>query len=298
MKTHRYLLAAVFCFFLSINGLFAKEEALPYSDYVKKYSDLAIYHMKKHKIPASITLAQGIVETAGGRSEFVKETNNHFGIKCHPDWEGGRYYKADDGPNDCFRTYRKAEDSFEDHSKFLQRTRYDKLFRLEITDYKGWARGLQECGYATDRTYAKKLIKIIEDYELNRFDKAGKKGGQEERPEPNYRRVPYKANGLVYVLAEANDSYEKIASDVGYKVSELRKYNDVPEGFPVRPGEMIYLENKRKKAEKPYFEHVVRAGESMHSISQLYGIHLSQLYKLNKKRYNYVPTEGDVLRLR
>ena len=291
------MLAGLLFFLVSAGSVFAKDvNKLPYSDYVKKYNRLAVEHMRNHKIPASITLAQGILETGGGRSEFVKETNNHFGIKCHADWEGGRFYKADDSPNDCFRTYKNAEDSFDDHSRFLKRARYAKLFQLDTNNYKGWAKGLLECGYATDRAYADKLIRIIEEYELYTYDKIT---GEPlpEKPVPNYRRVPYKANGVVYVIGEENDSYEKIAGDIGYKAKELRKYNEVPEGTPVSPGDIIYLGKKKKKATKPYSQHTVRVGDSMHSISQLYGVQMESLYKLNKKSYNYVPSVGERLRL-
>ena len=127
--------------------------------------------MKKYNIPASITLAQGLLESGAGQSELTKRSNNHFGIKCHRDWKGGRVYAKDDTPNDCFRKYKRAEESFEDHSQFLVKgSRYSFLFRLSPSDFKGWARGLQKSGYATDRAYANKLIKLIEDYELYRFD--------------------------------------------------------------------------------------------------------------------------------
>ncbi|MCC8145914.1 MAG: glucosaminidase domain-containing protein [Bacteroidales bacterium] len=299
MKAYRIILFLFCLFSISIFSVDAQKLYQPYIDYIDKYSDLAVDHMKKYKIPASITLAQGILESGAGRSRFVKETNNHFGIKCHTDWRGNRAYKADDGPNDCFRSYKKAEDSFEDHSKFLaERARYSELFKLSSTDYKGWCRGLQKCGYATDKAYANKLIKLIEDYKLYQYDQKGKAGKSSKAVVQKVKRQPYIDHGLLYVVGEENDNYERIAEEMGFKVKDLLKFNEVPEDFPVSKGDIIYLEKKKKQADKPYFEHIVQIGESMYSISQRYGIQVERLYKLNKKKPDYVPVEGDVLRLR
>lgn len=137
-----------------------------YQAYIEKYKQTAVNQEIAHKIPACITLAQGLLESGAGKSALAVEANNHFGIKCHSDWTGKTFTQDDDAVGECFRSYKSAEESFEDHSKFLLRPRYQKLFALEISDYKGWARGLKECGYATDPSYAGKLIKIIEDYDL------------------------------------------------------------------------------------------------------------------------------------
>lgn len=275
-----------------------------YEEYVKTYNSLAIDHMGRYKIPASITLGQGLLESGAGMSDLTRKSNNHFGIKCHNDWKGPSVIARDDRPDDCFRKYKKAEESYEDHSRFLtEKTRYRFLFSLDITDYKGWARGLQKAGYATDQAYANKLIKLIEDYELYRYDKKGDWKKIEKEVEkivdvPRYKHTPYKTHGLVYVIAQANDTYESIAVEFGFKTKELCKYNEVPEDFPLQPGELIYFEKKKKKADKPYYEHVVKIGESMYSISQLYGIRVKNLYKMNKQDFEYVPIEGDVLKLR
>jgi LysM repeat protein len=196
--------------------------------------------------------------------------------------------------------YKKAEDSYLDHSRFLsERSRYAPLFRLNTTDYKAWATGLQKQGYATDKAYANKLIKIIEDYELYRYDKGGKIKRKSSKYKPVVlKRDVYKASGLIYIIADDNDSFEKIAGDTGFDEDDLLKYNEVPENFPLFKGDIVYLEKKKKKADKPYFEHVVKIGESMHSISQRYGLQLKRLYKLNKKEEDYVPVEGDILKLR
>ena len=281
----------------------AQRKLSSYEAYISKYSDLAIEHQKKYKIPASITLSQGLLESGAGQSSLARQSNNHFGIKCHSDWRGGPVYHDDDLRGECFRKYDQVEDSYTDHSKFIAfRPRYSVLFDLDLKDYKGWAKGLQQCGYATDRAYANKLIKVIEDYELYRFD-SHKGTRKQETPQQNKNAstelMPiYKTHGLIYVIARANDSFESIAQNLGFKEKELRKYNEVPEEFPLQPGDIVYLEKKKKKADKPYYDHVVQIGESMHSISQHYGVRLKSLYKLNKKDMEYIPAEGDVLKLR
>ncbi|MDR1526624.1 MAG: glucosaminidase domain-containing protein [Dysgonamonadaceae bacterium] len=286
----------VYCLLWVISvSLSAQKRNPDYVEYIRVYKGLAVNHMIRYKIPASITLAQGLLESGAGKGNLARDDNNHFGIKCHSDWKGKRVYRADDKPNDCFRSYNKVEDSYEDHSLFLLRPRYARLFDLDIRDYAAWAGGLQHCGYATDKYYANKLIKLIEDYELYRYDAQG----QSNRPvSVPLRRSIYTDHGLLYVLAETNDSYARIAGDTGFKVSHLAKWNEAPEDFPLRPGDIVYLEKKHKKAVKPYFEHIVRVGESMHSISQQYGMQVKRLYKLNKKDFDYVPEEGNVLRLR
>lgn len=272
-----------------------------YEKYIRQYSDLAVQHQKKYGIPASITLSQGLLESGAGQSELARKSNNHFGIKCHADWNGKRVYHNDDLRGECFRKYKKVEDSYEDHALFLKRSRYDRLFKLKITDYKGWARGLQKCGYATDRAYANKLIKVIEDYELYRFDtgKGRKNKGASVRPvTPVARYTIYRTDGLLYVYSNGNDDFDEIAKSLGFRVKDLKKYNEVPEDFPLQKGDIVYLEKKRKKANKPHYDHVVQIGESMHSISQKYGIQVKSLYKINKKSKDYTPEEGDVLKLR
>lgn len=295
----------IFCllFFIATLAEAATQRKIPsYEKYIKTYSALAIEQQKKYKIPASITLAQGLLESGAGQSDLARRSNNHFGIKCHSDWRGGRVYHDDDLRGECFRKYKRVEDSYEDHSKFLKRSRYDQLFRLKITDYKGWARGLQKCGYATDRAYANKLIKVVEDYELYRFD-SGKehKPTREERKQQKYPAVKYtiyRTYGLLYVYAKDNDSFDQIAQNLDFSVRDLKKFNEVPEDFPLQKGDIVYLEKKKKKADKPNYDHVVQIGESMHSIAQKYGIQIKSLYKMNKKDKDYIPEEGDVLKLR
>lgn len=273
-----------------------------YQKYIKAYSTLAVKQQAQYKIPASITLAQGLLESGAGQSDLARRSNNHFGIKCH-EWKGARVYHDDDLRGECFRKYSTVEQSYTDHSKFLaERPRYASLFKLRITDYKGWAKGLQKCGYATDRAYANKLIKVIEDYELYRYDrmkvvkKTTKKTIQVKQPAVTYS--VYRTHGLIYVYAKENDSFDHIAANLGFSPRQLRKFNEVPEDFPLEAGDIIYLEKKKKKADKPYAQHVVQVGESMHDIAQKYGIQIKSLYKMNKKSTDYIPMEGDVLKLR
>jgi len=302
-------------FFVVLSFLFGAAElsgqtrVSTYEAYIDRYSGLAIEHMDKYRIPASITLAQGILESGAGMSDLARRSNNHFGIKCHRGWDGPSVYAADDLPNDCFRKYDRVEDSYQDHSEFLLNGgRYGTLFQLSVTDYKGWARGLQKSGYATDRAYANKLIKLIEDYELYRYDdKRYRKGisrserdsrRRAETAQVNWTHQPYITHGLVYVIAVKGDTFGSIAEEFGFEEKDLLKFNEVPEDFPLSEGDIVYFQKKKSRADKPYEFHTVQVGESMYSISQQYGIQLRNLYRLNKKSYEYIPEEGDVLKLR
>jgi LysM repeat protein len=269
-----------------------------YEKYISKYKDEAVRQQKKYKIPAAITLAQALLESNAGMSTLAKSANNHFGIKCHSDWKGGRSYHDDDRKNECFRKYKSIVDSYEDHSRFLVgHSRYSRLFEYKITDYKKWAKGLQECGYATDRGYANKLISIVETYQLYNVGRDEKGKVRKETSTPLPREV-FKTHNLIYVVADGNDSLEDIADDLGFKVNKLCKYNEMPKGFPLAKGDIVYLQKKKKKADKPYLIHTVRIGESMYSISQRYGIQVKKLYKMNNRKPDFVPEEGEILRLR
>ncbi len=291
----------IFALFFFVSFVAAQKRLKIYEEYIEKYKDVAQKHQQKYKIPSSITLAQGLLESGAGKSSLAIQSNNHFGIKCHNDWKGPSVIAADDKPNDCFRKYNKVEDSYEDHSLFItQKPRYRKLFDLEITDYKSWATGLQTAGYATDKAYANKIIKLIEDYELFLYD-TGSGKSKHKKDEPvvvKYKHTPYRTCGLVYIIAKRGDTYDAIAKEFDFKVKDLYKYNEVPEDFPLSEGDLVYFEKKKKKADSPYYEHVVKVGESMYSISQLYGIRVKELYKMNHQDMEYVPTEGEVLKLR
>ena len=308
LSNKKCLLSIIILLFLvAFSNAYAQGKKIKLSreEYIKTYRALAIEQMEKYKVPASITLGQGILESDAGNSQLAVMANNHFGIKCGGDWKGPSIRKRDDGPNDCFRKYKNAKDSYIDHSLFLTgRPRYSSLFSYEVTDYKSWARGLQKAGYATDKAYANKLIKIIEDNQLYQYDKKGSwKDAKRKEPEKPYnywkgKHTPYKTQGLVYIIGQPDDTYEAVAAEFGFKAKDLYKYNEVPEGFPIQAGDLIYFQKKKKKANKPYYEHVVKVGESMYSISQLYGVQVKSLYKINKQNSEYIPTEGDVLRLR
>jgi LysM repeat protein len=303
MKINAYkFFILLFLLFIGL-GAQAQKQLKSHLNYIEKYRSLAVKQMEKYKIPASITLAQALLESGAGLSELAVSSNNHFGIKCHSEWNGERIYRRDDNPNDCFRKYKAVKDSYEDHSLFLyERSRYSVLFSYNIKDYEAWARGLQQCGYATDKAYANKLIKYVEDYQLYIYDYKSKYSKKDKDKKysgkPRRMRPTYITHGLLYVEAEADDSFDKIAHDMGFKVKNLLKYNEVPENFPLRKGDIVYLEKKKEKANVPYYEYVIKIGDSMHRISQRYGIRIKNLYKMNKKDFDYVPTEGDVLRLR
>ncbi|MDR2810096.1 MAG: glucosaminidase domain-containing protein [Tannerellaceae bacterium] len=305
MKSTVLYIALVFVLSLRSTGA-PQNKIHSYENYIKQYCNLAIQQQKEYNIPASITLAQGLLESGAGQSELARKSNNHFGIKCHAEWKGEKVYHNDDLQNECFRKYKNVESSYEDHSLFLNgRTRYANLFKLDIKNYKGWAKGLQEAGYATNPAYANTLIKLIEDYELYVYDSERKtvkteKKIVDKKPSTPFviKRSVYEKHGLRHVLAEDNDTFERLAEDTGLTTNVLRKYNEAPENFPLQKGDIIYLEKKKTKADKPNYDHVVQIGESMYSISQKYGIQVQRLYKINKKKEDYIPTEGDVLKLR
>ena len=268
-----------------------------YEAYIKKYRDIAVEEMRKYHIPASITLAQGLLESGAGQSSLARKSNNHFGIKCGSDWDGKSVRYDDDARNECFRAYKHPKQSYEDHSKFLaSRSRYAFLFKLKITDYKGWAKGLKKAGYATDRRYAQRLIDIIELYDLHQYDT--KKGLKWMKVNPNPHQ-PYIANGLVYIVVRPGDTWKSISKEFDVSRKKLRKYNDLYKGYVLQPGDILYLEKKNRKADKEHVVHVLRAGESMYSISQKYGIRLKNLYKRNKMEPDSpAPEVGTILRLR
>ena len=293
MKRHFiYLLTIFVCLVLQ-----AQTRNKQYESYIKQYRDLAVEEMKKYRIPASITLAQGLLESGAGQSTLARKSNNHFGIKCGSDWRGKTVSHDDDARGECFRAYKHPKQSYEDHSKFLaNRPRYASLFKLDITDYKGWARGLKKAGYATNPRYAEQLIGIIELYDLHKYDRKGGLKWMKENPNPHQT---YIANGLVYIVVRAGDSWKSISKELDISQKKLRKYNDLYKGYALQVGDILYLEKKNRKAGKEHIVHVLRAGESMYSISQKYGIRLKNLYKLNKMdEDDPAPEVGTILRLR
>lgn len=281
-----------------------------YQEYIRTYADEAIHQMKEHHIPASITMAQGLLESGAGKSTLASVHNNHFGIKCHKSWQGARTYRSDDRPNECFRSYDNAKDSYRDHSYFLKQPRYQLLYDLKKSDYRGWAKGLQRAGYATDKGYANKLIALVELYELYELDRGrypnwmkGRGKEQEDTTEPatspTFKHKGYISYGLLYVIAQQGDTYTGIAQEMELSPQKVAKWNDAPIDFPLQKGDIVYLQKKNDRASEQYTTHTVVVGESMHSISQTYGIRVEKLYKINGLDMDeYVPEEGDVLRLR
>ena len=293
----------------------------PKLDYIDKYSDIAIKEMKRTGVPASITLAQGILESNAGQSVLATKGNNHVGIKCHNGWKGKTMKMDDNAPKECFRVYPNAEASFRDHSDFLRsRDRYKSLFELKQTDYKGWARGLKKAGYATDPGYADKLITLIEDYELYRFDKGVKVSVKppleieepkvvqlEPRPGMKYQesvtfstaRKVYSQNGVPFVYSEAGETYASIAASNGLFLKELLKFNDHEQELALEPGTMVYLARKKAQGPVGVNKYVVeKDGETLRDIAQRFGIRYAALQKLNIVLYGKTLEEGDTVILR
>ncbi|HRZ41547.1 MAG TPA: glucosaminidase domain-containing protein [Bacteroidales bacterium] len=281
-----------------------------YEAYIRKYAPIAVKHMREYGIPASITLAQGLLESGAGTSDLARTANNHFGIKCHKDWSGDTFYKDDDTKNECFRKYKNPEESFRDHALFLTtRQRYADLFKLDKTDYKGWAKGLKSAGYATNPAYAEKLIGLIETYELYHYDSAKRqrwwerlfKKGKPAAPDPPASvktafGTVHKVNGAEYLIANPGETLQSLADSLAVNVWTLRKYNDLGKEQDIRPGDRVFIQSKRKKGAVE--THTVLPGETLHSISQLYGIRLKSLIRLNHSDPGAVPEPGTVLHLR
>lgn len=325
----RFLLISLFVLQMPIAnaGFQGDNYSIKYTrnDYIEMWKLVALQKMYDHGIPASITLAQGILESGNGNSTLAREANNHFGIKCHG-WDGPGYYMDDDAKNECFRVYKTADESFEDHSQFLMKRRYEGLFSLKVTDYKGWAKGLKKAGYATNPKYANKLIDIIEESELNKLDRLSYKefvamGGGKKKPTKETkedkskkknvkkakedeleelvimhgREINISANNVKYVNAKEGDNYEKIADDVKLGRWEILKYNDLDKSSQIKPGDIIYIQPKRSKAEVSV--HVIKPGESFRDISQLYGIKLKKLLKRNNIEAGTTPVPGKKVKL-
>ncbi|MFC1732754.1 glucosaminidase domain-containing protein [candidate division KSB1 bacterium] len=301
------------------NGKITSEE------YITTYKDFAIKEMHQFKIPASITIAQGLLESANGNSDLAIHAKNHFGIKCHLDWEGPGYYKDDDAKNECFRVYDNPQESFRDHSLFLkERSRYAFLFDLNPMDYKAWAHGLKKAGYATEPSYAYMLINLIEKNELHIFDQVEDTVNliaYQKPPEEGEKQFPVSGktlasyeddfeavninskdrsikqnNGVDYIVAIKGDTPEKIAKDMDMMPWEIRNYNDLTRIDPILDGQFIYIQPKKKKAEGEFY--TVQNHDTMYSISQKFAIKLKHLYKKNDMVVGSEPLSGQRLKLR
>lgn len=280
-----------------------------FEQYIMQYKGIAIEEMQKYGIPASITLAQGLLESGAGKSELSVKGNNHFGIKCHG-WSGRTIYHDDDLNGECFRAYDSPEQSFEDHSLFLaRRDRYQRLFVLSPTDYVGWAHGLKACGYATNPRYAQNLIDIIETYELSQYDQAPKQRVEASKVlPPDQPKAPSVAlhpirryNDNAYLYARQGDTFASLAKETGVSASALSSVNERDKSDVLREGDIIYLKKKAKRAEKKFKgrPHVVKQGQSLYLIAQLYGVQLKSLIKMNKwlEARGYQVSVGDKVRV-
>mgnify|MGYP001078296794 CR=1 FL=1 len=290
--------------FLSLN---AQNGNTAYWEYIGTYKDMAIKQMLRYRIPASITLAQGLLESGAGKSRLAREANNHFGIKCNGRWNGPYIRQDDDAPGEKFRKYKNAEASYEDHSLFLQQPRYASLFKLKIDDYKGWAHGLKRCGYATNPRYAYSLIDIVERYNLSHFDKVALSSRGKRYHGENGRNVLYindhviyRNNDNYYLIVQSGDNLKAISEETGVSVRRILKYNELPKTYTPKVGDVLYLEKKKRKADKMFKRrpHVVQPGESMYSIAQRYAIRLESLYEMNDLPVDYAARVNDRLRVR
>ncbi|MES2590551.1 MAG: glucosaminidase domain-containing protein [Bacteroidota bacterium] len=305
--------------------------------YVQNFKDDAIKEMAMYNIPASITLAQGMLESGFGTSDLAVQANNHFGIKCHDEWNGPTFIKTDDEKDECFRKYSTVLDSYTDHSLFLKsRARYAQLFELNPTDYRGWAKGLKENGYATDPKYTDRLLELIEAHELFKYDLANQ---PPRRSKTNSAKKETKSNATItvtkkeeplenatitnvskgekkaetnsvktetreilrlgivkYIVIKPNDTFSKIAKETDKDLWQLYKFNDLSPESVLVPGQRLFLQPKNKKAKEPF--HIVKKGDTMKSISQLYGIKLTQLYKKNNMMEWEEPVIGQQLYMR
>ncbi|MBR5133069.1 MAG: glucosaminidase domain-containing protein [Alistipes sp.] len=333
------LLSALFA--LSSLGLMAQQR-ITRSEYIAKWADVAIEHMEIYGIPASITMAQAIVESGWGNSTLARTANNHFGIKCGSSWTGGKVYHDDDAKGECFRAYDSAEESFADHAEFLNgRSRYQFLFNYATDDYVSWAKGLKQAGYATAPTYAEGLIKVIEDEHLYLLDRKNgrklyddyvaeklglNKSQQKEEPkseepkiadqslayadrgiDPNNFRVTinshygynvYLTNGANYIIAREGDTYASIGKLFELPEGILRKFNDVKKGVEPKEGDIVYIERKSSRWRGSNLIHVTEEGEDIYTLSQVYGIRLKTLLKLNNADSDTKFHKGETIRLR
>lgn len=311
--------------FLTVLGMLLLATAMVWgqkltrTEYIEKYAETAVREMKATGIPASITLAQGCLESGNGNSTLATKANNHFGIKCHKNWKGKTIRHDDDEKNECFRSYRSADESFRDHSDFLRYSdRYAALFNLELTDYKGWAYGLQKAGYATAKTYAESLIRIIEENELYRYDKLDRKAREELPPTPMEAEFstafkPYPGhklytaslgreirttNGVAWIIARDGDTYAGLAKEFNLFRGEILRFNDRSRNTALQPGEVVYVEAKKRESARNLDKHVVEEGETMRGLAQRYAVKMKKLYQYNAMRPGTEPEPGTILNLR
>lgn len=314
--------------------LTAQELRTTKEEYIDRYKRIAVEHMERYGIPASITMAQGLLESDAGNSWLARASNNHFGIKCKRDWRGDRVYYDDDAENECFRSYPSVEASYRDHAEFLDtQPRYDSLFAYAPTDYRSWARGLKAAGYATAPDYAQRLVRIIEEYRLYLLDRedglqlyaeaCGRSSdpmesfaGQStvDRPatadagiDPDAYRVTinahcgynvYMTNGVHYILAKEGDTFERIGELFRLSPRNLRRFNDLRGEVQPIAGEVLYIERKKRRWEGNARIHTARAGETAYSVGQSYALRTRSVERLNGIRHGEEFAPGSQVRIR
>lgn len=281
-----------------------------HKEYIERFKDVAISNQQKYGIPASIILAQGVLESDAGRSKLAKEANNHFGIKCGGEWDGKTVKHDAETGKECFRKYNSVEDSYLDHSLFLKRKRYEPLFKFKVSDYKNWAKGLRQCGYATDPEYPNKLITLIERYELHKLAEKSNKKELEQKIVPKEDadkntiketvmvHAVHRKGKLMFIRAHEGDTYETIALEFGMKKKKLMSFNDIKEEQRLFLGDIVYLQEKDSKYSGKDQWYVVSGKETLYSISQKLGIRLKKLCKMNKKSENSMINIGDSLKIK
>jgi len=256
------------------------------TEYVDMWKETAIQQMLDHNIPASITLAQGILESGSGNSTLALKGNNHFGIKCHG-WTGKKMYLDDDQKGECFRVYKDASDSYKDHSEFLMTyNRYAFLFQYDVTDYKSWAKGLKKAGYATSSTYPEKLIKIIEELELHEFDKAMTVQAPDllalSGSASNKHSVIQHPNKVKYVVVREGDTFYKISKEFGVTLKQLYRYNDFNSQKDVlETGDVVYIQPKRRGNVFKKKETTLKQSMTVAELSQKHALKVKTLMRLN-----------------
>lgn len=312
--TRRIITFLTLIFFLNIFGIARPHNDITREEYIEMYKPLVMQKMRVFGIPASVALAQAILESGNGNSALARYANNHFGIKCH-EWTGASFRWDDDEEQECFRKYASAEESFHDHSLFLtRRSRYAGLFELGITDYRAWAHGLRKAGYATNPQYAYILIRLIEENRLYIIDHevlygptlAGKPDKDHRHvfatddfekygPGPNNRTL-YLNNRRLFVFARLDDTYFKVANDFNMPLAKLYRFNDVGSETELQTGTLVFIESKRRRSKIAI--HRVEENETMHDIAQRYGIRLKNLYRHNNMFTGSHLEPGQAIKLR
>lgn len=315
MKSLRSLPGICLLFFIALNPAPAQNSDYEsvVNGYVERFKYIAIQEMKTYGIPASITLAQGILESDAGRSELAARANNHFGIKCHKEWTGPAYYKDDDKPDECFRKYSDPIDSYRDHSVFLKtRERYRSLFSLKPDDFESWAAGLKAAGYATNPKYPELLISLIRRFSLDQYDTGEPGIGPVQpalanatdfsgiryayfAPGPDGRKT-FTNNHTWFVFSGEGESLREISVLFGIRVAKLQRYNDLRPGQGIRPGEPVYLTRKQRKAEVK--SHRLSDRQTVWAVSQIYAVRLNKLLVRNGLSEGVQPAPGTLLKLR